>query len=164
MAKGFGGGSNIHGHCPSQNRHNDRRRCSAPLRGRKSPLLIVLFSPRPLCPNDLQRRSCSCCQPASRPAHPADRRALPRGTPISWRGCVIQREACRNLEAEDRAPPSPTMGLFYISLFLLVRSVYFHNGSSARKSAKFPSRRRSLWRRRNGVHKKGHFSGGETPV
>ena len=33
------------------------------------------------------------------------------------------------------------MGLFYISLFLLVRSVYFHNGSSARKSAKFPSRR-----------------------
>ena len=30
----------------------------------------------------------------------------------------------------------------YISLFLLVRSVYFHNGSSARKSAKFPSRRR----------------------
>ena len=136
MAKGFGGGSNIHGHCPSQNRHNDRRR-STPLRGRKSPLLIVLFSPRPLCPNDLQRRSCSCCQPASLP--------IPLTDELCQEVVVRLRDlpqACRNLKTEDRAPPSPTMGLFYISLFLLVRSVYFHNGSSARKSAKFPSRRR----------------------
>ena len=68
MPKGFGGGSNIHGHCPSENRHNDRRRRRAAERAalRKSPLLIVLFSPRPLCPNDLQRRSCSCC-PHARP-------------------------------------------------------------------------------------------------
>ena len=32
MAKGFGGGSNIHGHCPSENRHNDRHRAAAPPR------------------------------------------------------------------------------------------------------------------------------------
>ena len=61
-------------------------------------------------------------------------------------------EAFRNLKPEDRALPSPTMGLFYISLFLLVRSVYFHNGSSARKSAKFPSRRHFPFG--DGVHKK----------
>ena len=105
MAKGFGGGSNIHGHCPSENRHNDRR--AAPLRGRKegrqegrkSPLLIVLFSPRPLCPNDLQRRGCSCCRPPPSflPPHPADRRPIQRDTLYlparlrGSRGCVRAR-------------------------------------------------------------------------